>query len=163
MLLCQLQPTYTTPESPDDDTDWEEAARQLPQSQLLSCPNWIKQMKAQTDSSTSMRVLASVGISCLNQQQMNAYHTISTHYTSTNQHPLHMLILGIAGTGKSFLIQGIAQLLQDKCTLTATTGIAAFHIGGITLHSALHLRRQKRNCTDLRGQALAKLQHKTNT
>ena len=140
MLLCQLQPTYTTPESADDDTDWEEAARQLPQSQLLSCPNWIKQMKAQTDSSTSMRVLASVDISCLNEQQMNAYHTISIHYTSTNQHPLHMLILGTAGTGKLFLIQAIiAQLLQDKCMLTATTGIAAFHIGGITLHSALHL------------------------
>ena len=162
MLLCQLQPTYTTPESPDDDTDWEEAARQLPQSQFLSCPNWIKQMKAQTDSSTSMRVLASVDISCLNEQQMNAYHTISTHYTNTNQHPLHMLILGTAGTGKSFLIQAIAQLLQDKCMLTATTGIAAFHIGGITLHSALHLPIQKRNCTDLRGQALAKLQHKIN-
>ena len=71
-----------------------------------------------------------------------------------------MLILGTAGTGKSFLIQAIAQLLQDKCLLTATTGIAAFHIGGITLHSALHLPIQKHNCNDLRGQALAKLQHK---
>ena len=106
-----------------------------------------------------MRVLASVDISCLN-EQMNAYHAISTHYTSTNQHPLHMLMLGTAGTEKSFLIQAIAQLLQDKCMLTATTGIAAFHIGGITLISALHLPIQKHNCTDLRGQTLAKLQHK---
>ena len=69
-------------------------------------------------------------------------------------------MLGTAGTGKSFLIQAIAQLLQDKCLLTATTGIAAFHIGGITLHSALHLQVQKHNCNDLRGQALAMLQHK---
>ena len=34
------------------------------------------------------------------------------------------------------------------------------NIGGITLHSALHLPVQKHNCNDLRGQALAMLQHK---
>ena len=71
-----------------------------------------------------------------------------------------MLILGTARTGKSFLIQAIAQLLQVKCLLTAATGIAAFHIGRITLHSALHLPVQKHNCNDLRGPALAKLQNK---
>ena len=43
---------------------------------------------------------------------------------------------------------------------TATTGIAAFHIGGITLYSVLHLPVQKHNCNDLRAAALAKLQHK---
>ena len=160
MFLCQLQPTYTTPESPDDNVDWEEAARQLPQSLLLSCPNWIKSMRSQSDYSSSRRQLTHVDTSSLNQQQMNAYQILSTHYTSNDQHPLHMLILGTAGTGKSFLIQAIAQLLQDKCLLTATTGIAAFHIGGITLHSALHLPVQKHNSNDLRGQALAMLQHK---
>ena len=70
-----------------------------------------------------------------------------------------MLILGTAGTGKS-LIQALAQLLQDRCLLTATTGIAAFHIGGITIHSALHLPVQKHNCNNLTGQTLASLQHK---
>ena len=37
---------------------------------------------------------------------------------------------------------------------TATTGTAAFHIGGITLHSALHLPVQKHNSNNLRGPAL---------
>ena len=68
--------------------------------------------------------------------------------------------MGTAGTGKSFLIKAISQLLQYKCLLTATTGIAAFHIGGITLHSALHLPVHKHNCNDLRGQSLSTLQHK---
>lgn len=62
-----------------------------------------------------------------------------------------MLILGTAGTGKSFLIQAIAQLLQVKCLLTATTGITAFHIGGITLHSAYQYKNTIWN--DLRGQS----------
>ena len=43
---------------------------------------------------------------------------------------------------------------------TTTTAIAAFHIGGITLHSVLHLPVQKHNCNDLRAPALTKLQHK---
>ena len=117
-------------------------------------------MKAQSDSSTSRLQLPPVDINSLNEQQLHAYRLVCTHYINNDQPPLHMLILGTAGTGKSFLIQAIAQLLQDKCLLTATTGIAAFHIGGITLHSALHLPIQKHNCNDLRGQTLAKLQNK---
>ena len=69
-------------------------------------------------------------------------------------------MLGTAGTGKSFLIQAIAQLLQNKCLLIATTGTAVFRIGSIPLQSALHLPVQKHNCNDLRGQALATLQHR---
>ena len=35
-----------------ENVDWEEAGSQMPQTQLLSyaCPNWIKQMMAQSDS-----------------------------------------------------------------------------------------------------------------
>ena len=91
---------------------------------------------------------------------MNVYATVLTHFTNNYQDPLLTLILGTAGIGKSFLIQAISQLLGDKCLLTATTGIAAFHINIITLHSALHLPVQNHNCNDLQGQALAILQHK---
>ena len=138
----------------------EEAASQLAQPLLLSCPNWIKQMKAQSDSSRYRPHSSQVDMNSLNEQQMQAYRLLSSHYTNHEQNPLHILILGTAGTGKCFLIQAISQLLQDKCLLTATTGIAAFHIDGITLHSALHLPVQKHNSNDLRGQALAMLQHK---
>lgn len=51
MLLCQLQPTYQTPGSPDDKVNWGEAASQLPQPELLSCPNWIRTKKEQTNTS----------------------------------------------------------------------------------------------------------------
>ena len=120
MYLCQLQPTYTTPESPDDNVDWEEAARLLPQPLLLSCPNWIKHTKSQTESSTCRRQLPTIDIQDLNLQQRNAYDIVSTHYTSNSQNPLNLLMLGTAGTGKSFLIKAISQLLQYKCLLTAS-------------------------------------------
>jgi DNA replication protein DnaC len=114
MLLCQLQPIFTTREATEENIDWEEAARQLPQPLLLSCLNWIKQMKAQTDGSIARRQCTPVDTNCFNEQQMNAYDTVSTHYTENNQQPLHMLILGTAGTGKLFLIQALSQVLEDK-------------------------------------------------
>ena len=71
MLLCQLKPTFTTPESVDENVDREEAARQLSQPLLLSYPNWIKHMKAQTDGLTIRRQCTPVDINCLNEQQMS--------------------------------------------------------------------------------------------
>ena len=68
-----------------------------------------------------------------------------------------MLLLDTAGTGKSFPHSTIAQLLADNCLLTATTGIAEFHIGCKTLHSASHLPVKKNKIAMTK---IAQLQHK---
>jgi len=54
----------------------------------------------------------------------------------------NILITGPAGTGKSYTIKHIIELLQGngkKIGLTATTGTAAFIIGGQTIHSFMGL------------------------
>ena len=57
--------------------------------------------------------------------------------------PLHMFISGVGGTGKSFLIKAIRALVLDMwhdkeesllCAVTAPTGLAAFNVGGVTIH-----------------------------
>ena len=51
-----------------------------------------------------------------------------------------MFFTGDAGTGKSFVLRKIVSMLQrikgsNSVYITASTGIAACNIGGITLHS----------------------------
>ena len=50
--------------------------------------------------------------------------------------PLHIIINGTAGTGKSYLIYCLRLLLGK---VAAPTGVASFIIEGKTLHSLLHL------------------------
>ena len=61
---------------------------------------------------------------------------------------MHMFLSGVGGTGKSFLIEAIraqvAAIWQGKtdeltCAVTAPTGLAAFNVGGVTIHRLLQL------------------------
>ncbi|KAG2389459.1 hypothetical protein C9374_014019 [Naegleria lovaniensis] len=55
-----------------------------------------------------------------------------------------IFITGVAGTGKSFLLECIIKTLtnvyQKKVVVTASTGIAAVNIGGSTIHSFAGIR-----------------------
>ena len=61
---------------------------------------------------------------------------------------LHMFLSGVGGTGKSFLIEAIRQQVAAiwkehtdglSCAVAAPTGLAAFNVGGVTIHSLLQL------------------------
>lgn len=54
----------------------------------------------------------------------------------------NLVVSGYAGTGKSFLIQQIREALESKgeaVAVTAATGVAAYNIGGSTLHRLFHI------------------------
>ena len=64
----------------------------------------------------------------------------------TPPRPLRMFITGGTGTGKSHVISVIREHLErthlgagSRCILMAPTGVAAFNIGGLTIHRALNL------------------------
>ena len=78
--------------------------------------------------------------------------------TSSDGEPLCLIINGAAGTGKSYLINAIRNLLQSKCAVTATTGKSAYNIRGVTVHSLLKLPIGSRGNKDLTGQTLCRLQ-----
>lgn len=101
-----------------------------------------------------------VNLATLSEMQALAYNIVQSHYndSSPNKEPLALIIIGEGGTGKSYLINAIHTLLRAKCAVSATTGKAAFHINGVTVHSLLKLPVGSRGNTDLAGQSLIRLQ-----
>ena len=73
-----------------------------------------------------------------------------------------MIVCSTAGTGKSYLISALSNLLGDTCLLTGTTGMAVFNICGQTLHLALQMPicRSTYMYKDLQGNSLHRLQLK---
>jgi hypothetical protein len=53
--------------------------------------------------------------------------------------PLHMVLAGTAGTGKSWLIHRIRAMLGNWVLVCAPTGRAAYSVAGRTMHSLFHL------------------------
>ena len=72
-------------------------------------------------------------------KQLQVYNIVQTHYESSNPPPLHMIVSGTAGTGKSYLIHCLRLLLNKQLCVTAPTGVAAFNVEGHTLHSIFAL------------------------
>ena len=88
----------------------------------------------------------------LNADQKRVFDNVTRHLLHQKQHedrectcndlkPLRMFISGVGGTGKSFLIEAIKAFVDDlwsstdlKCAITAPTGLAAFNVGGVTIH-----------------------------
>ena len=69
-----------------------------------------------------------------------------------------MLVTGKAGSGKSFLIGRISNVLGDKCQVSAMFGIAAFNVKGKTLHYLFKLPIRGKRKKDLNGEPLSQIQ-----
>ena len=124
-------------------------------------PTWIKTKKDNHIINDQYEV---VNINSFSEMQGLAYNIIESHFDdiSPEKDPLCLIIIGVAGTGKSYLINAIRNLLRDKCAVTATTGKASYNIRGITIHSLLKLPIGSRGRKDLTGQSLCRLQESLN-
>ena len=80
-----------------------------------------------------------IDISSFSSNQLLAYHIILKHFNSSNELPLHLLIKGIAGSGKSYVIDAVKNVVNKKSQVLAYTGKASFNVNGVTLHYFLKL------------------------
>ena len=95
-------------------------------------------------------------VAMLNADQRRIFDKVKDHLLHQQQHeadecscdlsPLRMFVRGVGGTGKSFLIETIKALVHDlwpsddlTCAIAAPTGLAAFNVGGITIHRLFQL------------------------
>ena len=142
-------------------TDWAEFTHSLSPHTLMEAATWIKRHRETYYLPSHPSHQASIiDIATLNSKRL-AYEIVSEHYhalTTLNQNPpLHMIVCGTAGTGKSYLINAISHCTTGRCILSVT-GMAAFSICGQTLHSVLQLPVHASSHINLQGPALRRLQ-----
>ena len=162
MLLCRINQNYGDAGNPlSDNVNWFQDVRNVPLDLLKESPGWIYQQRKDAEELGQIQqypVGDEQGVidpESLNEQQRLAFDIITSQNGNDNE-PVHMIVCRTAGTGKTFLIRAVKQVLGDQCIVTATTGIASFSINGQTLHSAAQL--PIRECRDLQGDSLQRLQ-----
>lgn len=103
----------------------------------------------------------------LNEEQARAHDIVVDHVVRTmkgeSPQQLFMLLLGPGGTGKTVVINAINETIQNLhveswLAKTATTGVAASHFGGKTLHSWAGIKVAAKATEDLIGNASASVQ-----
>lgn len=80
----------------------------------------------------------------MNTEQKKAYDVVTSKK--------HLFLTGLAGTGKSYTLKHILQYCKSnglKYGMTATTGSAAFLIGGTTIHSFLGIGLGNKSAAEL--------------
>jgi len=120
---------------------------------------WVKLINAMNDVDMNVNsdddLFWEDRINMLNTDQRRMFDKIHKHLLRQQQHeanqcscelkPLHMFLSGVAGTGKSFLIETIKGLISSvwasdlTCAITTPTGLAAFNVGGNTIHRVFQL------------------------
>ena len=98
-------------------------------------------------------------IKSLNTDQARVFNRVSEHLLHQKEHesglcscsdykPLRLFVSGVGGTGKSFLIEAITAQVAETwseldssltCAVAAPTGLAAFNVGGVTIHRLFQL------------------------
>ena len=160
MILSELNTPFDSSEqTPESTHDWQQDRANYSDQQIHEMPTWIKSKKDDTITNYQYEV---VDLNSFSEMQELAYNIVKYHFNDTSisseKQPLCLIVIGVAGTGKSYLINGICTLLQSKCAVTATTGKAAYNIKGVTVHSLLKLPIGSRGRKDLTGQSLCRLQ-----
>ena len=152
MLICQRNTDLQPHTDSQPDVDWTHAAQSYPN--LEEAPSFISQQR-QTPGHRVFTTTASPAN--LQGKQQQVYTTVQQHYTTIDPPPLRIIVSGTAGTGKSYLIHCLRLLLQHQLQVAAPTGVAAFNVEGLTLHSLLSLPTRG-DFKDLEGERLTKLQ-----
>ena len=99
---------------------------------MTNCLSDVKKIE-----SSENKVYPNIDTQLLNSLQRKAYNIVESHFRNP-QEQLLMIITSLAGSGKSFIIDALRDLLKEYCIVTAFVCIAAFNVKGKTLHSLLY-------------------------
>lgn len=125
--------SFATPKRPRPAEPWNKSASAIKEEQKELRREYKKSQKA--DCAPKQRGNAKLAKVFLSDEQLHVVDAVVTHGKS-------IFFTGSAGTGKSVLMREIIKKLRDKykrepdrVAVTASTGLAACNIEGVTLHS----------------------------
>ncbi len=129
MLICQHNAEFLQTTGEEEECDWSLAAKAYPDMEEM--PSFVAQ---QRQDYAMHSFTTSADPSHLQGKQLQAYSAVYEHSESSDssRSPLRMIVSGTAGTGKSYLIQCLKLLLNDRLCVAAPTGVAAFNVDGYT-------------------------------
>ncbi|CAG8821888.1 19167_t:CDS:1, partial [Cetraspora pellucida] len=180
MLLAEMGPNAVIDSSCDlgtRDMDrnhrWVDDARQrYCDTDLANIDHFISQASSNNQINDANLNSVIVDYQTLNEKQMAVFKHVESHFYSVlagcQVEPLRVIIMGTAGTGKSYLIKAIRGLLMQMTGIEsmspvlvlAPTGVAAFNINGRTIHSALSIAINSTNNLDIDSERLKQLQER---
>ena len=91
------------------DVNWQEDRFMYTDQQIGVMPHWIRDKK---DATFEIQRVYEIEIASLNEMQTLAYNMVKTH--QNHNEPLRLIVIGEAGTGKSYLINSLRMLLGQK-------------------------------------------------
>src|SRR5437764_10194336 len=150
--------------------DWiNDARKRYSNTDLTETDTFVSRVS--TDWQGNKLVTETLDYQTLNEKQKLVFKRIESHYNDMlkdNQtEPLRIIVMGTAGTGKTYLINAIRSRLREMTgvrskspvLVLAPTGVTAFNINGITVHSALSIPIIAKDL-DINGERLKQLQNR---
>ena len=177
MLLAEMGPNAIIDSSSDlgsqemnQSHDWiNNTRKRYSNTDLMEADTFVSRVS--TDWQGNELVTETLDYQTLNEKQKLVFKRIESHYDDIlkdNQtEPLRIIVMGTAGTGKTYLINAIRGRLREMTgvrfkspvLVLAPTGVAAFNINGITVHSALSIPIIAKDL-DINGERLKQLQNR---
>ena len=154
----------------DRNHDWiGNFRRRHPNLNIEDVSTFLQQVREEDTTDAENSIINTVDFQTLNDKQKIIFKQIEVHYIASIDDPSHIeslkiIIMGTAGTGKSYLIQAIrcrlleiarnnGLIIKSPILVLALTGVAAFNIHGATIHSALSIPVNSSNF-DIGGERL---------
>ena len=116
MILCDVHtPFEHNTETVNTGANWPDDRANYIEQQIGEMRRWVNEKKEVADNLTAEQYEVA-DISSLNEMQRLAFDIVNSHFQNdcAKKDSLCLIITGVAGTGKSYLINALRELLQDK-------------------------------------------------
>ena len=98
---------------------WSQCHQKYSEEAIGNMTTWLSDVKRTEASDNGVSIDINIDPALLNTSQRKVYDIVESHFSDPPQKQLLMVITGLAGSGKSFVIDALRALLKQTCIVTA--------------------------------------------